>query len=112
MSYYQTTMMKSIVLTNDKLFLEEIELFDKKMSNNDKMTKTLKKELYGNIQISQMPFDLQEEFTRSKLNIPPHIWGGYDCELKGKTIAVEVVKSQIELLERFEGILERNKKKK
>jgi len=105
-------MAKEILLSNDNTLFEEMISFDKKMSNNDSKTKKLKKELYGNLQIDQMPFAVQEEFTRSKLNIPPHIWEEYDHELRGKTIAVETIKGQIETLERFEGILERNKKSK
>lgn len=55
-----------------------------------------------------MPFQLQEEFTRSKLNVPPHIWDNYDNQTRGRCIAAEIIGSRMELVERFYRELEKN----
>jgi hypothetical protein len=104
--------MTETIKLNGRTLKEEFDGFNRKIDNKDEGTKKIRSELYGIVRIEEMPFFIQEEFTRSKLGISPHVWDDYDVEIKGKTIAVELVKSQLETLERFETILERNRKKK
>lgn len=75
----------------------------------DPQARTLKKNLLNLVDVEEMPFVLQEEFTRSKLSIPPHIWDSYDTEVRGRAIAAEALSSRLELIERFYRELERNK---
>ena len=59
-----------------------------------------------------MPFELQLEFTRSNLQVAPHVWDDYDMEIKGRAIATEVVKGHLETLRRFRSILKQNSRSK
>lgn len=88
---------------------EEYSSFQRKMERNDKGNSKIKEELFGRVTIDEMPFELQEQFTRSSLNISPNDWDNLNLEIRGRTIAVEIIKSRLETLERFNAILERNK---
>lgn len=70
----------------------------------------MKKELDDIVSIEQMPGEVQEEFVRAKLNIAPHYWEEYSAETKGKTIAIEVIKSKLERIHKFYSHLESEKK--
>lgn len=57
-----------------------------------------------------MPFEVQQEMTRSKLNIAPHIWWGYDTETRAKCIATEIISSRLKSVEEFERELDSNRR--
>jgi hypothetical protein len=104
--------MTTTTLASGLTLQEEMESFNRKMEHNDAKTRKLKRELLGIVKVEAMTAELQCEFTRSKLNIPPHIWDEYDVEIKGKAIATEIVKSNFETLERFYNKLESNNERK
>lgn len=70
----------------------------------------LKKELFGIISIEEMPFELQEEFTRSELKISPSEWEMYSPRIKGKTIATEIIKGRVETIRRIYEHFNKNKR--
>jgi hypothetical protein len=90
---------------------KRLELKENSRENlgQNKLVKKMREDLFGNARIESLPFDLQAEFTRSNLNVAPHIWDNYDVEIQGRAIAVEVIKGHIKTLDRFEGILKANR---
>jgi hypothetical protein len=109
MNFYLNYYSKNTLLSTEETLYEENEKLNKRLDGEKEdldqagkdAIRELKKKLYGRINIQQIPFEIQEEFIRSKLNIPPHIWNDYEPELRGKTMAVEIVKNQIESIEDF-----------
>lgn len=106
-SYYLNYYSTNIKLSTGKFLKDEYDSMQRKLSLDNKdtesanATRALRKKLYGKISLEESPFEIQQEWIRSKLNIPPHIWIEYSNELKGKTIAVEIVKDHLESLEDF-----------
>lgn len=119
MSFYLNYYTKNTTLSTGESLYDENEKLHKRLdakkedlSSDEKgAIQELKKKLYGRANIDAMPFEIQEEFIRSKLNIPPHIWNDYEPELRGKTIAIEVIKNQIEAIEDFYREMESARKK-
>lgn len=121
--YYLNQFSEKIILSTGNTLKSEYDSIQNKLnppkdpqslSPNNKETaavKNLKKKLMGRVNIEDTPFEVQEEWLRSKLNVPPHIWYSYTNEMRGKTMAAEIIKSRLETIEDFYREMEDANKK-
>ncbi len=72
--------------------------------------KKLKEELVGHPVVDLIPFDIHEELSRDSLELSPQEWSKHSPEEQGRMMAVYEIKNKIELLERAESALARNRK--
>lgn len=57
-----------------------------------------------------MPYEISEELTRNALGLSIHEWNAHSPEEQGRMMATHEIQNKLELLERYESALERNKK--
>lgn len=79
-------------------------------NKNNSQVKHFKRDLFGPVVVDGIPVDIQEEMTRDRLGIPPHIWHRYSDQLRAKTMAVQSIDNMIKTLERAEELYEQAKK--
>lgn len=121
LSYYLDLYSRQIILSTKKTLKEEYDAIQLRLNPPDDPQNVaskekaaiinLKKKLMGRINMEDTPFEVQEEWLRSKLNVPPHIWYKYTNELRGKTMAAEIIKSRLETVEDFYREMEDANKK-
>jgi hypothetical protein len=70
----------------------------------------MRQDLLGHPVVDLLPVEVHEDLTRDSLQKSLQQWREHSPEDRGRMMAVYQIKSRIELLERAESTLERNKK--
>lgn len=82
----------------------------RKLENQNKQVKEMKKKIFPLVNIEDIPFEVQEEMVCQERGIPYHIWQQYTQEVRGKIIASSIIKSRISTIEMFYRETENAKK--
>lgn len=70
----------------------------------------LRKDLYGHAEIEQISSDLQLELTRLNLEISLEKWEALEPEAQAKLVASNVIKNDLQLVDRYRDLVESNKR--
>lgn len=74
----------------------------------------LRRKLYGENSIEQMPPELGDEWLRKSLGVPHHIWTDaqrYPAKVKGRLRAAQILRNQASTINRWHEILADNLKR-
>lgn len=92
---------------------DESEKLHRKLNPEDEKdqakVKKLREELLGHVVVENLPIDLHEDLTRHHLGLSLNQWREHTIEDRGRMMATYEISNKIELLERYESVMDRNR---